>query len=82
MITLGPGRHLRDREDVGELALAHPALHLDRNAMHFGHGGIGAADRKQRHQREIAGKRQQRVVLHRRNHAIAMLSGTSTASAA
>jgi hypothetical protein len=37
---------LCNREDVGELALAHPAFHLDRQALHLGHRGIGAADGK------------------------------------
>ena len=79
-----PRRNLCDREHVGELLVGHPAFHLDRQAMHLGDRGIGAADRKQRHQCEMAGKRQQRagLVFHRRTQAIAMLSGISTASAA
>ena len=57
MMTFGPGVTCAMREHVGELPVGHPVLDLDRDAMHFGHGGIGAADRKQRHQREIARER-------------------------
>jgi hypothetical protein len=43
-----PGRHLRDGEHVGELAVAHPAHHVDRDAMDLRDRRVGAADREQR----------------------------------
>src|SRR5262245_26652578 len=72
------GRDLRNREAVGELSIAHPMHHLDRNAMHFRNRRVGAADRKQRQQRKVAGQRDQRIVIHRFNHASAMLIGATT----
>ncbi len=80
--------HLCEREYVGELAVAHPVLHLDREAVHFRDGRVGAAHREQRHEREMAGQRRERapVVFHGRvcacrDQATAMLRGTSSASA-
>src|ERR1035437_6208160 len=71
------GRYLRDREHVGELAVVHPMHHLDGNAVHFRDRRIGAADREQRQQREIAGERGERGRVHRLNHAKATLNGAS-----
>src|SRR5258707_9000242 len=45
-------RHLCNREDVGELPLAHPAFHLDRQALHLGHRGIGGR-RSEEHTTEL-----------------------------
>ena len=73
-------RDLRNREAVGELPIAHPMHHLNRNAMHFRNRRVGAANRKQRQQCKIAGQRDQRVVIHRFTHANAMLTGASTAN--
>src|SRR6266849_3433528 len=53
-----PRRQLRYREHVGELLVGHPVLNIDRNAMHFGNGGIGAPHREQRHHPESPGERQ------------------------
>ena len=80
---IGPRRHLRDRKHVGELPVAHPMHDLDGEAMHFGQRGVGAADRKQRQQGEIARQGQQcaDLAIHRRiHHASAMLQGISTPS--
>ena len=52
--------------------------HLDRDAVHFRDRRIGAADREQRQQREIAEQRGERTVVHRLNHANASeLTGAS-----
>ena len=64
-------------------AVAHPAAQLDRVPMHFRDHRIGAAEREQRHDRELHREREQDVGigLHRRLHqASAMLSGASTSS--
>ena len=66
-MTLRSGRDLRQREQIGELPVRHPMLHVDGEAVHFRHGRIGAADREQRQQREVAGEHGQlpAVGLHR-----------------
>src|SRR6266849_2043145 len=49
--------------------------HLDRDPVHFRDRRIGAADREQRQQREIAEQRGERTVVHRLNQAKATLTG-------
>src|SRR5262249_31430886 len=76
-----PRRRLRDREQLGEAAIADPLVHVDRLAMHLRHRGGCAAHRDDRAQREDRQEREIDVVLvaHRRFHqASATLTGIST----
>ena len=50
---VGARRDLRDGEIVGELTVGHPVHDVDGDAVHLRDRRIGAADRKQRQQREM-----------------------------
>src|SRR5581483_5623381 len=56
-------RELRDRKHVGKLLVGQPVMHIDGDAMHLGDRGIGAADRKQRHQPEGCDQAENRIAI-------------------
>src|SRR5262249_5780230 len=75
-----PRRGLRDGEKIGKLPLAHPMADFDRLPVDFRDDGIRAAEREQRHDRELHRERDENIVIsHRRtHHASAIETGTST----
>src|SRR6185312_4119108 len=75
------GRELRKPEAVGELLVAHPVHHVDRDAVHFRNDRGAAADGKHRERCERRGQFGEYVPAHagpRFSQAMAMLTGVST----
>src|SRR5262249_31957595 len=73
--------------DVGKLLVRHPVPDVDGDALHFGDGGVGAADRKQRHQAKRPYQRPHRIGVRihaafprRTAKVMAMLTGIAASS--
>jgi hypothetical protein len=53
---IGPGRHLSDRDGIGELGVGQPPALVDQVAVHVRRGADGAGDRQQGQPHEVGGQ--------------------------